>query len=82
MGDWEFQGFSQVTTARDGRRAAFLLYDFIREFAITDFHVVGSTGEFNNQRIEIVYRIPEGRVSEQIELEWIDFIKDWKNKHD
>lgn len=83
LGDWIWADFSYIggKSRRSGRLAVFLLHDFVREFAIEQFEVIASFGEWQNLRIEILYRLPAGRDEDQIEAEWADFKEDWIAKH-
>ena len=80
---WGWQDFSYLggKSKMDSRRAAFLVFDFINEFEINDFKVVRSSGDWQNQRIEIVYKIPKGRTVEQIDDAWYEYTEKWVEEH-
>ncbi len=83
LGNWIWMDFNYKggKSRMDSRRAAFWLHDFVNEFGVEQFQVINTEGEFQNKRIEILYRLPSGRNEEQIELEWADFINNWVQGH-
>lgn len=79
--EWYWQDFNRIEgkSRMDGRRAAFLVYDFINMFNIEDFKVLSSDGEWQMKTIEIVYRTQQD--PEEIENKWYKYLEGWKDKH-
>ena len=83
MSIWGWQDFSYVSgkSKMDSRRAAFQVFDFINEFGIEQFQVVSSNGDWQNQRIEIVYKVPEGYTHDKIDDLWYLELQKWVEAH-
>ena len=74
---WGWADFSQIhgKSKMDSRRAAHLVYDFVNMFQIEEFTIVASFGEWQNQRIEVVYKYPSlDSDSDVIEDDWYEYI--------
>lgn len=81
--DWMWADFNHTNgkSQTDSRRAAFWLHDFVNEFRIENFQIIGSIGEWQNQRLEVLYKIPAGLTLDQIENKWAKIISDWVEAH-
>ncbi len=80
---WYWMEFSRIDgeSRMDSRRASFLLYDFVREYGIEHFQVIGMSSEWQNQRIEALYRLPSGMTEEQVEDGWQEYKETWRREH-
>lgn len=80
---WGWQDFNYLggKSGMDSRRAAFLLYDFVNKFGVDDFKIVSTEGNFQNQALQVIYKIPKGYTDDQIEDLWHAELERWVEAH-
>lgn len=80
MGMWKWIDFSYVgkEDKMDSYRASHQLFEFINMFDIEDFKVVQQDGEWQNARIEVVYRVPNKYKADEVEDKWYEYLGNWR----
>lgn len=77
---WNSQTFDIINADRPATQmiASHLLLRFINRYGIEDFHIVATHHgkSYIDNRIEIIYKVPEEKAAEDIEEDWIAY-KQW-----